>query len=71
MIISAEILDPDGTECHQLPTLTYLLSIGTVVSVERVLVYMGKPGLRALLPFSLNTATLYVHITYKYLFEAL
>lgn len=46
-IISAGILDPDGAECHQLPTLTYPLSIGAVVSVERVLVYMGKPGVRA------------------------
>lgn len=47
MIISAEILDPDGTKCHHLPTPAYLLSLGAVVSVERVLVYMGKPGVRA------------------------
>lgn len=44
MIISAEILDPDGTEFHQVPTLAYLLSLGAVVSVERVLVHMAKPG---------------------------
>lgn len=59
MIVSAEILDPDGTECHQLPTLAHLLSLGTVASVETVLIYMGKPGVKAHLSLKHNCSYMY------------